>query len=70
MIYPSTVFNYEHLHLNKLIIYTGHSVYGAMVIVKQLDTHRGGHTIPVPGSICLESMLGVNNPNRYFFLIS
>ncbi|KDR22590.1 rRNA-processing protein UTP23 homolog [Zootermopsis nevadensis] len=44
----------------------GHSVYGAMVIVKQFATHRCSHNDkPVPGSICLESMLGVNNPNRY-----
>lgn len=43
----------------------GHNVYGAVVIVRQFATHRCGHTVPVPGSICLESMLGVNNPNRY-----
>lgn len=44
----------------------GHNVYGALVIIKQFATHRCGHNDkPVPGSVCLESMLGVNNPNRY-----
>jgi len=54
--------------LNIFVIYTGHNVYGALVIIKQFATHRCGHNDkPVPGSVCLESMLGVNNPNRYAY---
>ena len=38
------------------------------MIIKQFATHRCGHNDkPVPGSVCLESMLGVNNPNRYSY---
>jgi len=54
--------------LKIFVIYTGHNVYGALVIIKQFATHRCGHNDkPVPGSVCLESMLGVNNPNRYAY---
>lgn len=38
------------------------------MIIKQFAIHRCGHNDkPVPGSVCLESMLGVNNPNRYSY---
>ncbi|KAJ9577476.1 hypothetical protein L9F63_005977 [Diploptera punctata] len=44
----------------------GHTVFGAMIIVKQFAIHRCGHTgKPVPGSVCLKSMLGSENSSRY-----
>ena len=45
----------------------GHTVFGAMIIIKQFAIHQCGHTgKPVPGSLCLKSMLGTKNPSRYF----
>ncbi|PSN40120.1 hypothetical protein C0J52_19383 [Blattella germanica] len=45
----------------------GHNVFGAMIIVKQFAVHRCTHSgKPVPGSICLASMLGNSNTSRYF----
>nr|CAD7260500.1 unnamed protein product [Timema shepardi] len=45
----------------------GSSVFGALMIVKQFGTHKCGHIgKPVPASVCLLSMLGGANSNRYF----
>ncbi|XP_069698748.1 rRNA-processing protein UTP23 homolog [Periplaneta americana] len=43
----------------------GHHVHGVLVIVKQFATHSCGHEQPVPGSTCIESMLGASNASRY-----
>nr|CAD7588762.1 unnamed protein product [Timema genevievae] len=42
------------------------SVFGALMIVKQFGTHKCGHNDkPVPASVCLLSMLGGANSNRF-----
>ncbi|XP_075214030.1 rRNA-processing protein UTP23 homolog [Lycorma delicatula] len=44
----------------------GKHLCGAMLIVKQFAVHQCGHdSKPVPGSVCFESMIADNNPNRY-----
>lgn len=45
----------------------GPSVYGALTILKQFPLHRCGHDDePRPAIKCLKSMLGTDNPSRYF----